>query len=337
MAPRFASVLVSITERCHVGCAHCGFIGSTRDREPDVDEMTDWVEQLCAYGVPMVIFTGGEPFERFDCLVRGVAAARNAGTPAALFTSSVWASSFDVACEKLKQLSGLTHLYLSSDTFHQRRVPYQNVFNVIDAAKVLSIPDVTICITYTNLEELKEVRDRYAHYGEQLKFKEGRVIPNPKFGKKVLKHQGDLRAPNPEEYRFNCWIGTPIVNPNGDVFSCHVGKAAAHRDLKELPYYLGNFYEETFAAMMEQAGARADYQFLRTYGPRAAATLYASEPGLVDAVGCRNGFTTDCDMCFSTLKTQEGRMALNRHVARSEVRDEINLRLSLIFGEEPLL
>jgi organic radical activating enzyme len=112
MAPRFTSVLVSITERCHVGCAHCGFIGSTRDREPDVDEMTDWVEQVCQYGIPMVIFTGGEPFERFDCLVRGVAAARNAGTPAALFTSSVWGSPF-----------GLTHRYIRVG-HHRGRAPF---------------------------------------------------------------------------------------------------------------------------------------------------------------------------------------------------------------------
>src|SRR5437667_11837073 len=97
MLPRFNSVLVSVTERCHVGCAHCGFIGSVREREPEPQEMANWVSQACEYGTPKIIFTGGEPFERLDCLVGGVGAAKKAGTPAAVFTSSFWASCADSA------------------------------------------------------------------------------------------------------------------------------------------------------------------------------------------------------------------------------------------------
>lgn len=130
MVLKFKSVLISVTEACHVGCAHCGFIGSVRDRESDPDELACWVTQACAYGAPVVIFTGGEPFERLECLSKGVAAARSHGIPSAVFTSSYWAKSTQIARETLSQLEGLKHLYLSSDVYHQRRVPYQNVYNV---------------------------------------------------------------------------------------------------------------------------------------------------------------------------------------------------------------
>jgi organic radical activating enzyme len=335
MRPRLKSVLVSVTEKCHVGCAHCGFIGSIREREPEPEELADWVGQVCEYGIPLVIFTGGEPFERLDCLQKGVAAAESVGTRAAVFTSSFWATTLSNARSNLDRLPGLKHLYLSSDPFHQRRVPYENVFNAIDAAIELSIPKISVVITYTNDEELKDVRSHYAEYGDSINFCEERVIPNPNFSRRVLLHQGALRAPRPEEYPCNCEIGTPIVNPNGDVFSCHVGKAAAHRDLRHLPYFLGNLHEAAFADIMVSAALRPDYQFLRTHGARGVAALFSHEPALIAAVG-RDGFTTECDMCFSTLKIPEGRAALDRYVSQSSVRDEIDMRLALIMGEYPL-
>ena len=332
---RFKSILVSITEKCHVGCAHCGFIGSVREREPEPKDMASWVGQACDYGVPVIIFTGGEPFERLDCLIEGVGTAEMAKTPAAVFTSSFWAKTPEATRDTLRSLPGLKHLYLSSDTYHQRRVPYQNVFNVIETAFSLSIPTITICITYSNEEECAEVRRQYAGYGNRLRFSTERVIPNPFFSKKVLAHQAALLGPRPSEFRCHCEIGTPIVNPNGDVFSCHIGKAAAHRDLRELPYFLGNLYEGSFEEIMNRAAARPAYQFLRTYGPRGVAGLYEKNPDLIKAVG-RDGFTNECDMCFSTLSTPEGRAALERHVSQTEVQDGIDMRLALAHREDPL-
>jgi MoaA/NifB/PqqE/SkfB family radical SAM enzyme len=336
MLPQFKSVLVSVTEACHVGCSHCGFIGSVRDRESEPEEMADWVSQACHYGVPKIIFTGGEPFERLDSLRRGVHAAKACQKPAAVFTSSFWASSPQLTRSTLEQMPGLTHLYLSSDVFHQRRVPYQNVFNVIEVALELKIPQITIYITYANDAERSEVREHYTRYGDRLKISEDRVIPSPYLSSRVLQNQGALRMPHPDEYGCQCEIGTPIINPNGDVFSCHIGKAAAHRDLRHLPYFLGNVREQSFTDIMTIAARRPDYQFLRTYGPRGVAALLAQEPGLSRAVG-RDGFTTDCDMCFSTLKTREGRIALERYVSRPEVRDGIDMHLALLLGEDPLV
>src|SRR5919199_2003161 len=116
--PRLDSLLVSVTEVCHVGCRHCGFIGSTREREPAPAEMNQWVHQACEYGVSMIIFTGGEPFERFEVLTSGVAAAAAFGVPVGIFTSSYWGTSFAAACQMLRQLPGVTRLYLSTDVFH---------------------------------------------------------------------------------------------------------------------------------------------------------------------------------------------------------------------------
>lgn len=334
ISPRFNSVLVSVTEGCHVGCAHCGFLGSTRERESDAAELASWVASACAYGIPMIIFTGGEAFERLEVLEAGVASARGANTEASVFTSSFWATSPEVATATLRRLDGIRHLYLSSDVYHQRRVPYANVHHVIAAADRLGIPRISIVITYASDADRLAVRSEYARYGDRLRFCEERVIPT-RFNQRSVRGQDALLPADPDAYAVHCWLETPIINPNGDLFACHVGKAGAHGSLEYLPYWLGNLRTSSFARVMSAARIRADYQFLRTHGPKGVADLYRAYPELAAAVG-REGFTGPCDMCFSTLASEAGRTALRAHVQKADVVASISARLALLFREPPL-
>ena len=335
MSPRFSAILLSITEACHVGCSHCGFLGSTRDREGNPGEVAEWVRQACEYGIGEIIFTGGEPFERLEVLVAGVRAAAAFNVQISVFTSSFWGTTSGAATDTLRQLQGLTHLYLSSDVFHQRRVPYKNVFNVIDAALVLGIRDISICITYANETEAAEVRRQYEKYGNRLMFHQDRVIPTPYLSPRVLQHQSPLLSISPSQHKCSCYLGTPLVNPNGELLTCHIGKAGAHRDLKNFPYYLGNLRESSFSEIMAAASSRWDYQFLRTHGPRGVTELFPVNETLAAGVG-RTEFTTSCDMCYAVMRTAEGRATLSEHVRRVDVRDRIEVRLTLGLGEEPI-
>lgn len=335
-APRYDSVLLSITERCHVGCAHCGFIGAKREREATLEEIRSWTEQLCAYGVPRLILTGGEPFERLDAMEVAVATAAKSMSIVSTFTSSFWGSSPSEARAVLQRLPGLRQLYLSSDSYHQKRVPFEYVYNVIDAAMELRIPYITICITYGNDQELAEVKARYAQWGSALVFHEDRVIPTPFLSKRVLALQAHGAAVSSANYGRTCYLQTPLINPNGDLFACHSGKAAAHRVLRDSPYFLGNLREQTFAEIANRVSRRWDYQYLRTQGPRGVAQLAEESPEILREVG-RSEFTSPCDMCFSILKTRSGNDALGNRAAKPDIQDDINMRLALGLGEEPII
>ena len=335
--PVFSSLLLSVTETCHVGCGHCGFIGSRRHRETEAEEMARWVSQACDYGIPEMIFTGGEPFFRLEVLASGVQAAASVGTEAGVFTSSYWATSKETARSVLADVPGLTHLYLSSDVFHQQRIPYANVHRVIDAALEQGIPKITICITYSQTEELAEVRAKYEPYKHNVNFHEDRVIPTKYLRPRVLQKQDPCLGPKPEEYSSLCYVKTPLVNPNGDLLACHVGKAGAHRPLTEMPYYLGNLRQERFLSIMERARLRWEYQYLRTHGPKGVAELYRQHPDLGEAIGRAEGFTNACDMCFATLKTNAGHAALTQLVQEPGVRKVIDALVFLSLGEASLL
>jgi hypothetical protein len=225
-------------------------------------------------------------------------------------------------------------MYLSTDVFHQRSVPYESVYNAIEASLAAGIKTIILCITYTNDEELHEVREKYLAYRDVVLFHEDRVIPTP-YLSKVLKHQAPLIPPLPENFGRMCYLLTPLVNPNGDLISCHIGKVGAHRNIRDLPYWLGNLREQSFGDIMEGARQRRDYQFLRTHGPKGIAQLLAGDPDLTRTVG-KEGFVNGCNLCFSVLGKPDGRQALHDYVAQGAVQKQIDTWLTLAWQEEPI-
>lgn len=315
-----------------MGCRHCGYIGSNRDRAISTETAADWTAQLCEYGIPLIIITGGEPFGALTVLRRVVLTAHEAGTPSGVFTSSFWATTRDVSERVLRSLPGLSHLYLSSDVYHQERVPYENIHNVIETAADLGIEDITICITYSNEEELRSVKANYSHYGDLIRFYEERVIPTDFIGD-VLERQDGLLDMRPANFQQTCWIDTPIVNPTGDVFACHVGKAGAHGSMRESPYWLGNMNETDFATIMRIAKRNRTYQYLRTHGPCGVAEAVQEH---AKDMSKKPLFTGGCHMCFSTLSTTHGKESMEAHLEKSQTMLSINTRLSLLRGEPPI-
>lgn len=66
-APLRPAVTWNITRRCNLRCLHCYVDAGLRDpAELTTDEAMDVVDQMAEVGVPMVIFSGGEPLLRED-------------------------------------------------------------------------------------------------------------------------------------------------------------------------------------------------------------------------------------------------------------------------------
>lgn len=326
----FHSILVSVTEVCTVGCRHCGFTGSTRDRQPHPDELASWVSQACEYGIPEIIFTGGEPFQRFMQLKSAVrAAAKHHPRPAiAVFTSSFWGRKPDTVGRLLGQLEGLSHLYLSTDVYHQERVPSNYVVNVIDGAIRANVEDITLCVTVAEDQDAHKVTEPYQKYQDRVALHIERVIPTPMI--RVGKVAG--QPPDPEHYRNACYLETPLINPNGDVSACHIGKAGAYVPLQDLPYYLGNLRTNSFQEIMSMANGNYEYQFLRVYGPQGVARLVAESPSLKAEVGGRT-FTNGCDLCYKVLRSPAGRRELQRRIGDPLEREIVDALRQVRFNE----
>jgi hypothetical protein len=330
---RFDSILIVVTEVCHVGCAHCGYIGSKRNREVESPELESWIEQIAAYGIPEIIFTGGEAFERYDILAGGVKRARACGARISVFTSGYWATSRDEARKKLHGLEGLTRIYLSTDLYHQKRIPFAHVRNAVEAAIEMDIPRISLNITYANEADRAYVTAQYEDFGSRIEFYCERIIPNLKFAARILNGQDPLRSLNPGNYLSKCWLGTPLVDPKGDLFACHIGKAAAHGNFPVSPYFLGNLRQASFKQIMDGSQRRPDYQYLRTHGPAGVAEMAQNSPKLLEHLS-RTEYTTACDMCMCVLSSPKGAASLDEYAEKRTL--EIDVRLALLLGEEPV-
>jgi MoaA/NifB/PqqE/SkfB family radical SAM enzyme len=307
----YTKILVSVTEICTVGCRHCGFIGSIRERQPADEEIAGWVSQACDFGIPTIIFTGGEPFQRFSLLKAGVNAAANHRSQPKIgcFTSSFWGKNRATVDKFLDQLPGLTHFYLSTDVFHQEKVPAQYVRNVIDGSLARGIEHISLCITIAKDEEEQQIRSLYEDYGDRLLIAVDKVIASPH----ITPVAATGHPPKPEHYASSCYLHTPIINPNGDLCACHAAKVGAHHPLEKDVYFLGNLKEKSFGQIMAEAGENYSYQYLRAFGPQGVARLIDENPDLSKRYGDK-AFSNGCDMCSRVLLTRKGRQALADHV-----------------------
>ena len=207
---RFASMLINLTEQCNVGCRHCGYIGSRRDREMTEDELDSWVEQVARYGVRKIIFTGGEAFERYDLLVRGVRRAQACNALTAVFTSSFWASSTEQARATLRGIEGISQLYLSTDVYRRNASPrICPPMKRPGSGRAEGKPDHHLC----HGEERASVA-AHAQYGH-VEIMSQLLIPI-ECPDGLKGHV--LNSVSPRN-NIRSWLGT-LINPDGSVFAC---------------------------------------------------------------------------------------------------------------------
>jgi len=220
-------------------------------------------------------------------------------------------------------------MYLSTDVFHQERVPPQYVKNVIEGAVRREIPHISLCITIAEDREEEQIRGLYREYEGRVKVNVDRVIPTPFI--KTARPSG--KVPAAEDYSATCFLETPLINPNGDLSACHVGKAGAFTALSDLAYFLGNLHEKPFDEIMRDAQTNYEYQFLRVYGPKGVARMITASEELRKLFGDKE-FTNGCDLCFKVLRSRDGRERLRALTADPFQRELIDAVRDVRFGEQ---
>ncbi|WP_164114628.1 radical SAM protein [Sphingorhabdus sp. Alg239-R122] len=118
------SMLLFITDRCPVGCAHCSV-----DSRIDSPKITDFdlFERIVSWiakkeRLEVVAISGGEPFVEKRALLHASARFRDANKKIVVFTSGVWASAKRIPDWIDTVLGRVDTVYLSTDAFHQDAV-----------------------------------------------------------------------------------------------------------------------------------------------------------------------------------------------------------------------
>jgi pyruvate-formate lyase-activating enzyme len=145
------SILLFITDRCPVGCAHCSV-----DSRVDSPKIEDWelfgsvIRAVCAHSAHVVGISGGEPFTERRGLSQATAAFDDAGKDVVIYTSGVWAKTDGLAPWVRSVLARCSCVVLSTDAFHQATV-YEERF--VTAARQLANEGVWVIVQALDIDD----------------------------------------------------------------------------------------------------------------------------------------------------------------------------------------
>ncbi len=206
------SILLFLTDRCPVGCAHCSV-----DSRPDSPRITDFdlldriVAAVAAADYEVVGISGGEPFVERRGLVSSVRTLVAAGKRVVIYTSGFWAVRDTPAAWIREVLDSVSAMVLSTDSFHQESVATERFRNALLATARAGVPVVVQVLDLPGELALvepicDEVRGLVA--GSSIEFSMIQPLP---YG------------------RAKGLVPDPVAQPVGSYGACHVARAPVVR------------------------------------------------------------------------------------------------------------
>jgi pyruvate-formate lyase-activating enzyme len=125
--PSLTGIHFLITYGCSAECDHCFIWGSPRrDAHMTAEQIEPFLDEIVSLGtVTDVCAEGGEPFTRYDVMMRFLRAAKERGLNAGALTNAFWVRSREHAEKRVTELmaAGLSNLGVSTDEWHRKSVP----------------------------------------------------------------------------------------------------------------------------------------------------------------------------------------------------------------------
>ena len=291
-----AGLLVTVTERCPLHCAHCSASATRHGRSLERAALLRFLGTFGARCRPEVLMlTGGEPLTRPGLVVEAADTVRAAGTRTAVLSGAFFAAEvraggrLPAAVDRVAR--AVAHFSLSLDAFHEREIAREDVYATLDALLRTG--------TATSLHLLADgPADPYpdevagqvlARFGTDVPMlvSEVRPIgrgaglhPPPAAGRPPLPRDPFAAAP----CAMAAW---PVVAADGAITAC-CNQDVVDGRARPGHLRLGDIRTSTWQDVREQARTRPLLRVLRTVGPVHLAARAAAPPGLPAADGyCR--------------------------------------------------
>ena len=269
-----AGLLVTLTRRCPLSCAHCSTSSGPRGEDTPAGALRRFVGGFTPGDRPeLLMLTGGEPLLR-PGLVAGLAAsARRAGTRTAVLSGMFFAAEDGrVPGRILRAVAAVDHFSASVDAFHEHEVPRRSVFRalhrIMDAGVVVSLHVVGRGPLDPYLAEVTaavraEFRDRVPMLVNEIR-PVGRAAGWADWaGSAATAPSGGPADARPAPCTMAAW---PVVAFDGTVLACCNQRAV---DLRPAPAHLrlGHIEHDDWSAVRRRCLDSPVLRTLRTAGP----------------------------------------------------------------------
>jgi MoaA/NifB/PqqE/SkfB family radical SAM enzyme len=189
-------VIIAITSKCPYHCQHCYEHYNITDKEfIPLQRWQTIIKQLQNLGVGTIVFSGGEPMERFDGLLNLLESGNRDLSDFHLHTSG-----YGVTLEKAKLLksAGLTAAGIGLDDFREQqhdwfrgyKGAYRNAIQAVDCFREAGIfPYLNVCLT----RELISNENLWKYYALAKTLKAGAIqLYEPKICGRYLKQEPEM-------------------------------------------------------------------------------------------------------------------------------------------------
>ncbi|MFG2696860.1 radical SAM/SPASM domain-containing protein [Kitasatospora sp. NPDC048407] len=281
-----AGLLVALTRRCPLSCAHCSTASSMDSPEhPDGTrrvQLLRFVESFTPEQRPeVVLLTGGEPLLLPGLAYELTRAAQHTGARVSMLSGLFFARDGGrIPAPILRTITALDHFSASLDAPHEREVSRADVFRVLAQVLDAGVP-VSLHLTGTGPDDpylaeataavVKEFGDRVP-----MLVNEVRAVGRATRGRTVAGPGGPCA--------MAAW---PTVAPDGTVLACCNQRTV---DLRPVPPHLrlGHIAEDDWPAVRRRTLDSPRLRLIRTLGPdqlRARSGADPAEGGY--CAGCR--------------------------------------------------
>lgn len=304
--PFMRNVGLLITRHCSASCDHCVIrAGPDCHEEVSLRDARDWIRQIADYRngyVYVLSITGGEPFSNLKLLRAVMEIAAEYNLYISVITNAFWATEREKAKQLLQSLPEICFISLSTDVYHQKFVPFENVKNAIWAAQECNIP-FYVSIVADNLEdpEFKRIYNELLKLTIPENIRTGIIFPVGRAANLKDKLRYSLSSePCPEVCTA---ASSPCIFPDGQVYGC-IGPLLELNE--QQPIYIGNLRGYSVAEIFDRSETNAILHALRLWGPAHLISLL-QEAGMGDHLPNVFVAGSNCQACYSMLLDPEVR------------------------------
>jgi hypothetical protein len=287
---RGRSMLLFITDRCPVGCAHCSV--DSRSDSPTIEDFSLFeqiLEAICTDSrIDVVGISGGEPFAERRGLTLASERIAAAHKQQVIYTSGIWAKTRRLPAWIATVLQRCACVYLSTDLFHSATVSEECFIHAAQAIAAAGAPIIVQTLDVAHAEGLLKLAfgtsfDHFAEINPIVPLSNGR-------GKAVFSR---LKRWAGHEFGACALAIAPMVRYDGLVTACCnesviMRQGPAHlrctvQSADEMRTAVGNFHADPW---------------LRTIGGVGLGAL-TQHPAFQDLANQR--YATNCDLCWQVL------------------------------------
>jgi MoaA/NifB/PqqE/SkfB family radical SAM enzyme len=302
--PFLSNIGLMQTYCCTIACPHCIVeAGPHRKEEMRLEDSFDWLKQASEYRdgyINGLALTGGEPFFNLENLKKVSNYGKELGFAVSAVTSAFWATSKETALDLLSKLPALRLLAVSTDEYHQRFIPFENIKNAVSAAVECGIAyNIAVCTDNVDNEKYKKIMDQLSEIVEEDKIQVSITFP---VGRALKRSKLFQYKTTPEPPVCACSMASsPIIFPDGKVTGC-IGPVIRLDSYH--PLFLGNLHTNSLGEILDKAELNVALHAIRIWGPHKIISILKNN-GMDELLPGEYISDCVCDVCYKIFENEK--------------------------------